>query len=47
MNEYYVIGGLMIFIAGSLLHDVPFHRFLPALMLVSIGTILFLKAGLQ
>ena len=37
MNYMYILGMLMIFCGGALLHDVPFLRFLPALMLVIVG----------
>jgi hypothetical protein len=44
MNYCYVIGAIMAFSGGALLHDVPFLRFLPALMLVVVGT-MFMIAG--
>lgn len=39
MNYMWVIGLLMFLAAGALLHDVPFLRFIPAMMLVVVGTI--------
>ncbi len=39
MNYLWWIGLLMFLTAGALLHDVPFLRFIPAMLLVSVGTI--------
>lgn len=39
MNYMWWIGMLMFLVAGALLHDVPFFRFLAAMLLVSTGTI--------
>ena len=38
MNYLWWIGMLMFLTAGALLHDVPFLRFLAAMLLVSCGT---------
>jgi hypothetical protein len=32
-----VLGYIMVFIGGALLHEVPFPRFITALMLIIIG----------
>ena len=39
MNYLWYIGLLMFVAAGAILHDVPFLRFLAAMLLVSCGTI--------
>ena len=39
MNYLYWLGLLMFAAAGALLHDVPFVRYLAAMLLVSCGTI--------
>jgi hypothetical protein len=39
MNYLWYIGLLMFLVAGALLHDVPFIRFIPALLLITVGTI--------
>ena len=39
MNYLYWLGLLMFLAAGALLHDVPFIRFIPAMMLIVVGTI--------
>jgi hypothetical protein len=39
MNYLYWIGLLMFLAAGALLHDVPWLRFISAMLLVSCGTI--------
>jgi hypothetical protein len=39
MNYLWYIGLAMFLAAGALLHDVPFIRFIPAMLLVSFGTI--------
>jgi hypothetical protein len=39
MNYLYWIGLLMFLAAGAMLHDVPFLRFISAMILVSSGTI--------
>ena len=39
MNYLYWIGLLMFLAAGALLHDVPFLRFIPAMLLITTGTI--------
>ena len=39
-NNMWYIGLLMYMLAGLLLHDVPFIRFVPAMILISVGTIL-------
>lgn len=41
----YIIGTVMIFAGGGLLHDVPFMRFLPAMMLAIVGTQFLIVAG--
>lgn len=46
MNYMYVLGALMIFSGGALLHDVPFLRFLPALMLIVVGFV-FVLVGVK
>lgn len=33
-----IIGLLMLFVGGGLLYDVPFPRFISALVLITIGT---------
>lgn len=40
MNYLWWIGLLMFLAAGALLHDVPFLRYISAMLLVSTGTIL-------
>lgn len=40
MNYYWWLGMSMFLVAGALLHDVPFYRFLPAMILITCGTIL-------
>lgn len=40
MTYQWWLGILMFLTAGALLHDVPFLRFLAAMLLVSVGTIL-------
>ena len=32
-----ILGYIMVFIGGALLHDIPFPRFITALMLIIIG----------
>jgi hypothetical protein len=39
MSYLYWIGLLMYLAAGAMLHDVPFLRFISAMILVSAGTI--------
>jgi hypothetical protein len=39
MNYLYFIGLLMFMAAGALLHDVPWLRFIPAMLLITTGTI--------
>lgn len=39
MNYLYWLGLLMFLAAGALLHDVPFLRFIPAMLLIVVGTI--------
>jgi hypothetical protein len=39
MNYLYWLGLLMFLTAGALLHDVPFLRFIPAMLLIVVGTI--------
>lgn len=39
MNYMWWIGMLMFLAAGALLHDVPFLRFIPAMLLIATGTI--------
>lgn len=39
MNYMWAIGLLMFLAAGALLHDVPFLRFIPAMILIVVGTI--------
>jgi hypothetical protein len=39
MNYLWWIGMLMFVVAGALLHEVPFLRFISAMILVSAGTI--------
>ena len=40
MNYMWWIGMLCFLVAGGLLHDVPFPRFISAMILISVGTIL-------
>jgi hypothetical protein len=40
MNYLWWIGILMFMASGALLHDVPMLRFIPAMLLISVGTIL-------
>lgn len=37
MSEFNFLGLLMLFVGGALLHDVPFPRFLSALLLILVG----------
>lgn len=39
MNYLWWLGMLMFLAAGALLHDVPFLRFIPAMLLIVVGTI--------
>lgn len=39
MSYLYWIGLLMFLTAGALLHNVPFLRFFPAMLLIVVGTI--------
>jgi len=39
MNYLYWIGLLMFLAAGAMLHDVPFLRFISAMILIVAGTI--------
>jgi hypothetical protein len=39
MNYLWWLGLLMFMAAGALLHDVPFLRYISAMLLVSTGTI--------
>lgn len=39
MNYLWYTGLVMFVAAGALLHDVPFIRFLPAMLLIVVGTI--------
>jgi hypothetical protein len=39
MNYLYWLGLLMFITAGALLHDVPWLRFITAMLLISVGTI--------
>lgn len=34
-----ILGYVMVFAAGALLHDVPFPRFISAMMLMLIGSV--------
>ena len=45
MNYMWLLGLLMFALAGALLHDVPFLRFVPAMILISLGTILGLLSA--
>ena len=40
MNYLYWVGLLCFLVAGALLHEVPFIRFIPAMMLITVGTLL-------
>ena len=37
MNMYTIIGFTMLMIGGALLQDVPFPRFMAAILLITIG----------
>jgi len=39
MSYMWWLGMLMFMAAGALLHDVPFLRFIPAMLLIVVGTI--------
>lgn len=39
MNYLYWLGLLMFMVAGAVLHDVPWLRFISAMLLISMGTI--------
>jgi hypothetical protein len=39
MNYLWWLGMLMFMAAGALLHDVPFLRYISAMLLISTGTI--------
>lgn len=39
MNYMWWLGMLMFLAAGALLHDVPFFRFMSAMILIATGTI--------
>ena len=39
MNYMWWIGMLMFLVAGALLHDVPFLRYISAILLIATGTI--------
>ena len=47
MNYLWWLGMLMFMTAGALLHDVPFIRFLPAMLLICVGTIFGFLSQLQ
>lgn len=34
-----ILGYLMVFVAGALLHEVPFFRFMSAMLLMLIGSV--------
>jgi hypothetical protein len=40
MNYLWWIGIVMFMASGALLYDVPWFRFIPAMLLISVGTIL-------
>lgn len=37
-TELYILGMILMAIGGGLLHDVPFPRFLAAIILISLGS---------
>jgi len=39
MSYMWWLGMLMFITAGALLHDVPWLKFIPAMLLISVGTI--------
>jgi hypothetical protein len=45
MDYLYWLGMLMFVASGALLHDVPWFRFLSAMLLISCGTILAILGG--
>ncbi len=47
MNYMYWIGLLMFLAAGALLHDVPFLRYISAMLLISAGTIFGILGKVQ
>ena len=40
MNYFWWLGMAMFMLAGALLHDVPFLRFVPAFIFIILGTVL-------
>lgn len=47
MTYLWWIGLLMFLVAGALLHDVPFLRFIPAMLLIVVGTIFAILGNAQ
>ena len=45
MDYLYWLGMLMFVASGALLHDVPWFRFLSAMLLISVGTIFTILGG--
>ena len=47
MNYLYWIGLAMFLVAGALLHDVPFLRYISAMILIAVGTIFGILGKIQ